>query len=278
MLGLAASARVIVSGKNSRERSKNRTVLQPGSRELVSVIETIGADGSFLPPFLIWKGQQHQEAWYQITEQDERLRGYTYATSTNGWTDDSLGLHYIEHYDKYTQHLVEDAEGNVQSYRMLLMDNHSSHLTWQFIQYALSRKIVLVALPPHSTHKLQPLDVGCFGPLEHYYGVEVDNFCRYGHAGVNKEYFMKLYPVARAKAFTRKTICSWKATGLLPYNPTAVLKTLPRAEASAGLETDHSIANTTCRTPKTPRTVEDLESLRNQIAESTTERTDERRE
>ena len=132
---------------------------------------------------------------------------------------------------------MEDAEGNIRGYRMLLMDNHSSHLTWQFIQYALSRKIVLVALPPHSTHKLQPLDVGCFGPLQHYYGEEVDSFCRYGHTGVNKEYFIKLYLTARVKAFTYKTIYSaWKAIGLLLYNPIAILKTLPRIGPSAGLE------------------------------------------
>ena len=275
MLGQAASAQVIVDGKTSRERSKNRTVIQPGTRELVSIIETIGANSSYLPPFIIWKGQQHQETQYQITEQDERLRRYTYATSTKGWTDSSLGLHYIEHYDIHTRHLVENTRGDIQSYRMLIMDNHSSHVTWQFIEYALSHKIVLVALPPHSTHKLQPLDVGCFGPLQYHYGVEVDNFCRYGHAGVNKEYFMKLYPVARATAFTRKTICSaQKATGLLPYNPTAILKTLPRTEASASPKTTRSIAIINRQTPKTPKTVEDLESLRNQIAELTTERPD----
>jgi hypothetical protein len=89
---------------------------------------------------------------------------------------------------------------------------------------------------------------------------------------------MKLYPVARVQAFTRKTICNaWKATGLLPYNPTAILKTLLRIENSIGLETDPLITNTSLqllKTPKTPKTVEDLESLRNQIAESTTERPD----
>ena len=89
---------------------------------------------------------------------------------------------------------------------------------------------------------------------------------------------MKLYPVARVQAFTRETICNaWKATGLLPYNPTAVLKTLPRIEDSTGLETGPLITNTSLqllKTPKTPKTVEDLESLRNQIAESTTERPD----
>ncbi|OCK72713.1 hypothetical protein K432DRAFT_315511, partial [Lepidopterella palustris CBS 459.81] len=53
MLGLIVLARVIISRKNSRERLKNRTILQLGSRELVSVIEIISADGSFLPLFLI---------------------------------------------------------------------------------------------------------------------------------------------------------------------------------------------------------------------------------
>ncbi|OCK72679.1 hypothetical protein K432DRAFT_315821, partial [Lepidopterella palustris CBS 459.81] len=69
-------------------------------------------------------------------------------------------------------------------------------------------KIVLVTLLPYLTHKLQPLNVGYFRPLKHYYSVEVDNFCRYSHTGVNKKYFIKLYLVARAKAFTRKTIYS----------------------------------------------------------------------
>jgi len=59
MLGHAATAWIIVFGKDSRERLKNWTVQQLGSRELVSIIETITANSSYLPPFLIWKGQQH---------------------------------------------------------------------------------------------------------------------------------------------------------------------------------------------------------------------------
>ncbi|OCK96749.1 uncharacterized protein K441DRAFT_713492 [Cenococcum geophilum 1.58] len=50
------------------------------------------------------------------------------------------------------------------------MDNYLSYLTWQFVKYMLARKIVLVALLPYLTYKLQPLDIGCFGPLSHYYG------------------------------------------------------------------------------------------------------------
>ncbi len=67
------------------------------------------------------------------------------------------------------RHLMEDSDGKIQHYCLLLMDNHSSHFTWQFIEYALAHKIVLVALPPHSTHKFQPLNIGYFRPLSHYY-------------------------------------------------------------------------------------------------------------
>ena len=56
---------------------------------------------------------------------------------------------------------------------------------------------------------------------------------------------MKLYPVARVQAFTCETICNvWKATSLLLYNPTAVLKTLLRIEDSIGLEMGLLIINT----------------------------------
>jgi hypothetical protein len=145
---------------------------------------------------------------------------------------------------------------------MLIIDNYLSYITWQFIKYTLSHKIVLVALPPHLIYKLQPLDIGCFGPLQYYYSVEVDNFCCYSHTRVNKEYFIKLYPIARAKAFTYKTIYSaWKAIGLIPYNPTTVLKTLLCIEAFISPKTNQLIIITDRRTLKTPKTVEDLKSL-----------------
>jgi len=44
---------------------------------------------------------------------------------------------------------MEDSNGKIQQYRLLLMDNYLSHLTWQFIKYALAYKIVLVALLPY---------------------------------------------------------------------------------------------------------------------------------
>jgi hypothetical protein len=33
-------------------------------------------------------------------------------------------------------------------------------------------------MPPHSSYLLQPLDVGCFGPLKKAYGRQVENLTR----------------------------------------------------------------------------------------------------
>jgi hypothetical protein len=107
-----------------------------------------------------------------------------------------------------------------------------------------------VVLLPHSTHKLQPLGVGYFGPLSHYYGMQVDDFCRYGHSGVNKGGFF---------LSSTDTICrAWKVTGLPPYNPTAVLETLTRTKPSKSQGIEELNIPTTLRTPKTPRTIPKL--------------------
>ncbi|MES9901758.1 MAG: hypothetical protein ABW168_03630 [Sedimenticola sp.] len=42
---------------------------------------------------------------------------------------------------------------------MLVIDNHDSHITLPVVEAAIENDIVLVGLPGHTTHFLQPLDV-----------------------------------------------------------------------------------------------------------------------
>jgi DDE superfamily endonuclease len=44
----------------------------------------------------------------------------------------------------------------------------------RFIKYADTNRILLAVLPPHSTHHLQPLDVGLFSSLITYYSQQID--------------------------------------------------------------------------------------------------------
>src|SRR4030081_880300 len=48
-------------------------------------------------------------------------------------------------------------------------DGHASHRSREMIDAANERKICILTFPPHSTDKMQPLDVAVFGPLKQKY-------------------------------------------------------------------------------------------------------------
>ena len=86
---------------------------------------------------------------------------------------------------------------------MLLIDGHASHITTQVIDYCISQKIILLCLPAHTTHLLQPLDVGVFAPLATAYKAHVQRVTRLGASySIDKTDFLKLYQLARHEAIT----------------------------------------------------------------------------
>ena len=48
---------------------------------------------------------------------------------------------------------------------LLILDGHNSHCTFTFCKYAANNEIIIICLPLHTMHALQPCDVGAFGPL-----------------------------------------------------------------------------------------------------------------
>jgi hypothetical protein len=53
--------------------------------------------------------------------------------------------------------------------KMLVCDNLSSHISLEVISLCRENNIEYVCLPPNSTDKMQPLDVGIFGPMKHHW-------------------------------------------------------------------------------------------------------------
>jgi len=95
MLGMALKVRVIC-----RRGRRNPRYTQDGNRELVTVIETVSADGRVLPPMYIYKGVQHLIGWHAAVIKANKA---TFATSPKGWTDNELGLEYLEkNFNRYT--------------------------------------------------------------------------------------------------------------------------------------------------------------------------------
>jgi hypothetical protein len=59
---------------------------------------------------------------------------------------------------------------------LLLVDGHASHKCLSVVTYARDNGVVMVCLPPHTTHRLQPLDRTVYGPLKTYYNSECDQW------------------------------------------------------------------------------------------------------
>ncbi|HEV7738417.1 MAG TPA: hypothetical protein VGO47_13725 [Chlamydiales bacterium] len=145
------------------------------------------------------------------------------------------------------------AGGSARDWRLLIVDSHGSHLNMQFLEYCITHRILVAFYPPHSTHRLQPLDVGLFSPLATYYSQELNQFIQRseGICSVTKRDFFRLFWPAFYKAFTDKNIKSaWLKTGISPLDRIRVLGVLQPFEeliddrpASAGSSTGSKISS-----------------------------------
>ena len=202
-MGVISTAKVVTSAERDRTVS-----LQPGNREWVTAIESINSTGWVLPPMIILKGVMHQKSWYESVP-------WRIGVSDNGWTTDELGLTWLKKvFNPNTQGRT------VGKYRLLIMDGHGSHVTAEFDQYAKQNLIIILCMPPHSSHILQPLDVGCFAVLKRLYGQAIEAQMRVGINHIDKDDFLTLYQEVRLAVFQSAIIQSgFRATGTVPFNP-----------------------------------------------------------
>ncbi|EDN11036.1 conserved hypothetical protein [Histoplasma mississippiense (nom. inval.)] len=226
-MGVIGTVRVVTGS----ERARNPKLVQPGDREWVTVIAGVNAMGWALRTMIILKGKMHQSSWY---ETEGLPHDWVIGVSENGWTTDQLGLYWLK--EVFNKETLPRTKGR---YRLLILDWHRSHASAEFDQFCSGNQIIALYMPPHSSHLLQPLDVGCFSPLKTAYGRQVENQMRLGINHIDKEEFLALYPAAQMQALTENNIkSSFRAAGLVPYNPEQVLSRL----------------NTTMHTPTPPGT------------------------
>ena len=92
--------------------------------------------------------------------------------------------------------------------RLLLVNGYSNHINMEFINWADKHRIIIMILPPHTTHRLQPLDVGMFQALSTAYSKQVDELLDNGLGKVHmsKRFFYKMFKKAWDVSFTKENI------------------------------------------------------------------------
>jgi hypothetical protein len=247
MMGMIQSG-MVVTGTERREKPKS---VQPGNREWITVIQSINAEGWSIPPFIIGAGQYHLANWYR----ESNLPGdWVIATTQNGWTDNETGLEWLKHFDRCT------AKRTNSRYRLLILDGHESHHSIEFERYCEENKIIRLCMPPHSSHLLQPLDVGCFSVLKNAYGREIEHLIRCSITHVSKTEFFPAFYAAFQATMTEKNIKSaFRGAGLVPLDPESVVSKLD-VQLRTPTPAEEVAEPSTPWVSKTPKTVLEAQS------------------
>jgi hypothetical protein len=196
--------------------------MQDGSREWITTIACICADGTAIPPVLLFasKNSTLQSTWVKdikATKHSAHIR----STPTR-WSNNEMGLDWLKTvFDRYTKEKARN------SWRMLILNGHGSHLTAAFIEYCFENKILLIIYPPHATHTLQPLDVVMFRSLSFNYKEILSTQVQdsQGLLPVKKMDFFLIFWTAWTNSFTKDHILqAFESTGVWPMDPEPVLK------------------------------------------------------
>jgi hypothetical protein len=85
-------------------------------------------------------------------------------------------------------------------------------------------KILVLQLPPHSTHFLQPLDVVIFQQWKHWHAEAIDYSVRHGVGEFDKQTFLANIESIRQATFKENSIKSaFRKCGFVPFRPMVVL-------------------------------------------------------
>ena len=171
-IGASQSSRALI---NIRKKSSWKVI--QGRQKWVTAIECVNAAGAALPPLLIFKAKNTNSAWIPT----EAPLDWRFSTSNSGWTSDSHGFEWLT-----TIFEPNTRPENPNQRRLLIMNGHSSHMTANFIAHCMKHAIDLLILPPHTSHLLQPLDVGVFAPFKRALAEEIDAVSRHDSGRISR--------------------------------------------------------------------------------------------
>jgi len=194
---LAAKGSKRVAKVTSAERGKN-----------VTLVCCMNAAGAFIPPAFLFARKKMTDKLMIGAPAD--AAGFA---TDNGWMTGEAFVKYLEHFAKHTRPTVGDPV-------LMILDNHSSHIGLPAVEFCRSKGIVMVSIPPHCTHRLQPLDISFFGGLKAYYSRACDAWMAQ-HPGkpITEYHVPSLLSGAYQKAATvAVAINGFRSAGIYPFD------------------------------------------------------------
>ena len=138
-----------------------------------------------------------------------------FKTSESGWINSEL---FVEWFAFFLKSIPPSRPV------LLVQDGHSSHVSIELIEMARENNVCLLCLPAHTSHILQPLDVGVFKSFKSSFNKACGNYMKQNPGRViTTDVLASMVGQAYPTAFTPVNIFSgFKKTGIYPFNPSAV--------------------------------------------------------
>lgn len=177
--------------------------------QLTTVICCCSAAGTFIPPYFIFARKRMQERLM-----DGAPPGSQGSCTDNGWVNGPTFLLWLKHF-------VEIVRPTEERKCLLLLDNHESHKFYPALEFASRNNVIFLSFAPHTTNKMQPLDVTVYGPIKKYFEQELNTFQK-NHVGriINQYDMCRLFTAAYLKGATaQNAVSGFSKTGIYPYNP-----------------------------------------------------------
>lgn len=176
--------------------------------QLITAVVFISGIGTFIPPVLIFPRKNFKQ--HMVTGAPAGTLGLA---SPSGWMVTELFPEVLNHFIKYTGSSKENPT-------LLICDNHESHISITALNIAKENGVTILTIPPHTSHKIQPLDVSVYGPLKAYYNEAVDNWLL-AHPGIPLTIYQvaECFGKALSKAVTPSNIIAgFKKSGIFPLD------------------------------------------------------------
>lgn len=183
----------------------------PGLRDHISVLACFNAAGEDIPPFIIYSKAYPGGVCYKMQGPPNALYGWSDSGCINSELFKKWFLkHFLLHAPKERPLL-------------LIFDGHKSPVNLEVVEAARKEAVILLCLPPHCCHILQPLDTGLFVFLKQRFAALLGDGCATDtHFAVSKKDFSSVfkgtYQVVKEEEGVRTVKEGFRKCGMYPLN------------------------------------------------------------
>jgi hypothetical protein len=131
----------------------------------ITICMAMNATGSFAFPMFIFPRLRCP------TLEKGGPEGSIYRCPRNSWINEENFMAWLEHFCKFVKISREEPI-------LLIIDSHGFHKTFNAFNFCRDKYIVVLTIPPHASHRPQPVDLTFFSPLKTAYNRECDLFVK----------------------------------------------------------------------------------------------------